>query len=95
MLVSVNFALSLKIALLDSPGNPGVENLPANAGNVGSVHGLGGSHMPVHHNCEPVNCELILWNEKPVHHKEEWPPLGTIREKPMCSNEDPVQPKIN
>ena len=31
------------------PGFPGcavVENLPANAGNMGLSHGLGGSHMP-------------------------------------------------
>ena len=36
-------------------------------------------------------------NEKPVHHKEEWlhsPQLLHMR-KPICSNKNPAQPKIN
>ena len=32
--------------LLDFPGNPVVENPPASAGGMGSIPGLGGSHMP-------------------------------------------------
>ena len=28
------------------PGGPGGENLPANAGDMGSIPGLGRSHMP-------------------------------------------------
>jgi len=59
-LVSLNFALSLKMALLDFPGDPGVKNLPANAGDVGLIPGLGGSHMPVHQNCEPACLEPVL-----------------------------------
>ena len=31
---------------LDFPSGPGVKNLPANAGDVGSISGLGKSHMP-------------------------------------------------
>ena len=31
---------------LDFPGGPVVKNLPANAGDMASVPGLGGSHMP-------------------------------------------------
>ena len=34
-------------------------------------------------------------NEKPVHHNKELPPLAATTEKPACSNEDPMQPKIN
>ena len=30
----------------DFPGDPVVKNLPANAGNTGSIPGLGRSHMP-------------------------------------------------
>ena len=30
-------------------------------------------------------------NEKPTHHNEEQPPLTETREKPACSNEDPMQ----
>ena len=37
-----------------------VENLPASAGNTGLIPGLGGSHMPVHQNCEPACLEPAL-----------------------------------
>ena len=30
----------------DFPGGPGVKNLPANAGDSGSIPGLGRSHVP-------------------------------------------------
>ena len=30
---------------VDFPGGPVVKNLPANAGDMGSMHGLGRSHM--------------------------------------------------
>ena len=35
-----------RIKGLDFPGGAVVESLPANAGDAGSGHGLGGSHMP-------------------------------------------------
>ena len=31
---------------MDFPGGPVVKNLPANAGDTGSISGQGGSHMP-------------------------------------------------
>ena len=63
---------------------------------------------PVSHNywarlpqlLRPVRLEPVLrsgrghCNEKPVHHNEEWPLLPATREKPVRSNEDPMQPKI-
>ena len=36
----------LKTPVLGFPGGAVVENLPANAGDMGSSPGLGGSHMP-------------------------------------------------
>jgi len=32
-------------------------------------------------------------NEKPVHHKEEQPPLSTIRESPQAAIKTPCGPK--
>ena len=49
----------------------------------------------------PVSLEPVLRNgrgrrgERATHHCEEWPPLASTREKPVCSNADPMQPKIN
>ena len=39
-------ALIKKIDIRGFPGGTVVENLPANAGDMGSSPGLGGSHMP-------------------------------------------------
>ena len=83
-----------------------VESLPANAGDMGSSPGLGGSHMPRSNwACEPQLLSLHIWSlcsttrgrnsERPVHCDEEWPPLATTRRKPSHRNEDPTQPKIN
>ena len=36
---------SVKIPKRDLPGGPVVKNPPANAGDMGSIFGLGGSHM--------------------------------------------------
>ena len=38
--------LSSKVSVPGFPGGAVVENLPANAGDIGSSPGLGGSHMP-------------------------------------------------
>ena len=35
-----------KIIIKGFPGGSVVKNLPANAGNMGSIPGLGGSHVP-------------------------------------------------
>ena len=57
--------LAIKINMLGFPGGSVVENLPANAGETGSIPGPGRSHMlqgkPVRHNylaCapEPRSC---------------------------------------
>ena len=44
---------------------------------------------------EPVLCNKRSHSNKPAHHSEERLPLAATREKPACSNEDPMQPKIN
>ena len=70
-----------------------VENLPANAGDIGSSPGLGRSHMPRSGWArEPqllsLRLEPVLLNkrgcdsERPAHCDEEWPPLATTRESP-------------
>ena len=87
------------------PGGAVVENLPANAGHMGSSRGLGRSHMPWSHWArEPQLLSLRVWSlcsatrdrdsERPAHRDEEWPPLAATR-KPSHRNEDPTQPKIN
>ena len=43
--LSVNFNIVIK-CMLGFPGGAVVENLPANAGDIGSSSGLGRSHMP-------------------------------------------------
>ena len=75
-----------------------VKNLPANAGDMGSVPAPGRFHMPrgspVHApqlvkptHLEPVpRNERSHCNEKPAHHNQR---------KPTHSNADPVQPKLN
>ena len=72
-----------------------VENLPANAGDMGSSPGLGRSHMPRSNWArepqllsEPACLELVLRNkrgrnsERPAHRDEEWPPLAATGESP-------------
>ena len=45
--ISGQFFLPLKkLYLCDFPGGAVVKNLPANAGDMGSIPGLGRSHMP-------------------------------------------------
>ena len=36
----------LEMQILDFPGDPVGKNLPANAGNMGSIHAPGRFHMP-------------------------------------------------
>ena len=55
-------------------------------------------HVPL---LKPVHLEPVFRNkrshhkEKPNHRNEEYLPLAATREKPMHSNKDPTQPKIN
>ena len=44
--VEFNCTVSIKIKWLGFPGGAVIESLPANAGDMGSSPGLGGSHMP-------------------------------------------------
>ena len=76
------------------PGGAVVENLPANAGDMGSSPGLGRSHMPWSNwACEPQLLSLRIWSlcsaarevavvKRPAHRDEEWPPLDATRESP-------------
>ena len=70
-----------------------VENLPANAADMGSSPGLGISHMPrsswarepqlLTRSLEPVlRNKRGRDNERPAHRDEEWPSLATTRESP-------------
>ena len=78
----------------DFPGGSVVKNPPANAGDMGSIPGLGISCVrqatkPVHHN------KRSHLNEKPVHCNQRVAPTSYNQRKPRLNNEDPVQPKIN
>ena len=75
------------------PGGAVVENLPANAGDMGSSPGLGRSHMPRSKWArEPQLLSLCVWSlcsatrgrdsERPTHRDEGWPPLAATRESP-------------
>ena len=64
----------------DLPGGLVVKNLPANAGDMDSIPGLGRPHVPQGNSLcttttealEPVLCSNgSRHNEKPMHHKEE------------------------
>ena len=68
-------------------GGPVVKNPPTNAGGMGSIPGLGRSHMPRSHNywrpCAlgPVLCnKRSHLNEKRVHQDEEESPPAATRE---------------
>ena len=71
-----------------------VENLPVNAGDMGSSPGLGRfphaaeQLSPCATTTEPARLEPVLCNkrghdsERLTHHDEEWPPLAATRESP-------------
>ena len=79
---------------MDFPGGTVVENLPANAGDMGSSPGLGRSHMPRSNWArEPQLLSLRVRSlcfatkrgrdsERPTHRDEEWPPLTATGESP-------------
>ena len=76
------------------PGGAVVESLPANAGDVGSSPGLGGSHMPRSDwACEPQLLSLRVWSPCSATREaatvrglcttmKSGPPLTTTRESP-------------
>ena len=87
------------------PGGAVAENLPANAGDMGSSSGLGRSHMPRSNWArEPQLLSLRVWSlcsaargrdsERPAHRDEEWPPLAASRESPRTETKTQHSQKI-
>ena len=83
------------------PGGSAVKKTPANAEEMNSTPDLGRSHVPLRsksctpQQSSPCALEPVLHNRRNPHTAaREQPLLTTTREKPMCSNEDPAQPKI-
>ena len=83
-----------------------VGSLPANAGDMGSSPGLGGSHMPRSSWVrEPQLLSLRVWSLCPAtgeaamvrgpHTAMKSGPRLPQLEKALAQNEDPTQPKIN
>ena len=75
------FEFSFKNLNQDLPGGPGVKNPPANAGDPGSILGLGRLHM-LWGNLSPC---ATTTGEKPVHCTREQPPLTAGRESPNAA----------
>ena len=54
----------------DFPGGAVVKNLPAHAGDMGSIPGLGGFHLPLGAQklrlLKPMHLETAWWQEKPL-----------------------------
>ena len=83
------------------PGGPVVKNLPKNAGDMNSIPGPGRSHMPQSNKPlsskywahVPTACALQHWEV----HSRQWRAAPACRNsrKPVHSDKDPVQPKIN
>ena len=91
----------------DLPGGPVVKNPPANAEDMSSISSPGRSHKP-RGNLAPAPrlrnlcaLETVLdvkrgpRNGRLSTATREQPPAFAIREKPVRSKENPVQPKIN
>ena len=81
--------IGLRIIFSDNPGGPGVKNLPANAGDTGSISSLGKVHMP-QGNCAWAPQLLISCATTTEIHKPESLDSATKRshcnEKPMNRN---------
>ena len=79
------------------PGGSVVKNLPANAGDTGSIPSPGRSHMP-QSNWAHVPQLLSLCSRAHALQQEKPPQWEAHRpqlEESLCSKEDPAQPKIN
>ena len=89
-----------KVLAKGFPGGAVVENLPANAGDMGLSPGLGRSHMPWSNWArEPQLLSLRVWSlfatteattVRPVHRDEEWPLLAATRESPRTETKTQI-----
>ena len=98
--------LAFNTKILGFSGGTVVENLPANAGEMGLSHGLGRSHMPRSNWArEPQLLSLHVWGlcpamggativRGPCTAMKSGPSLPQL-EKALARNEDPTQLKIN
>ena len=81
---------------MDFPGGLVIKNLPANAGNTGSIPGPGRLHMPVCHNHWVSALESALCNKRshrnknPEHGRSRVAPVHCNYRMPKGSNEDPL-----
>ena len=85
----------------DLPDGAVVKNLPANAGDMGSIPGPQEDSKPVPHSywslhaLEPVlHNQRSHYHEKPSHGNERAALTCCNERNPSCSNEDRVQSKI-
>ena len=89
---------------VDFPGAPVVKNLPANAGDMGSIPGPGRSHMlwddwahpPATCTLEPVLHEKSHHSERPAHHDGQephvWQPEKAHKQqRPRTAKKNQVQ----
>ena len=75
---------------MDFAGGPVIRSLSASGGDMGSIPSLGsfqGNWAYAPQRLKTLHLEPVLWKNN----SSNWPQL----EKPVCSNKDPVQPKIN
>ena len=73
--------IGLRIIFSDIPGGPGVKNLHANAGDTGSISGLGKVHLPQGNCLGATTTNLMCHNY--------WNPQ--VREPRLCYKEKPLQ----
>ena len=85
------------------PGDLVVKNLPANAGDMGSITGPGAKILHALGKLSPCTTitAVALQQEKPLQREaltsqlEGSPSFTTTREKPSCSHKEPAQAKMN
>ena len=79
------------------PTGPVVKNLPCNAGDIGLNPGPGISHLPQSNSAQLLSLhpgvlepQVLKPVDPKLHHERSHGP----ERKPVCSNKDPAQPKI-
>ena len=86
---------------MDFPGGPEVGSSPASAGDMGSIPGLGGFHMPWSNQAHVPEL-LSLWSrthepQLPVHVKQQVKPVGldpALPNKRSHHSEKPLSPQL-